>query len=35
MDEEAGERRPPSPRRVRSTSLLVARANVVAREEGR
>jgi hypothetical protein len=35
MDEQAGERRPPSPRCVRSTSLLVAGANVVAHEEGR
>jgi hypothetical protein len=35
MDEQADEGRPPSPRCVRSTSLLVARADVVAHEEGR
>jgi hypothetical protein len=35
MDEPAGEQRPPSPRRVRSTSVPVASADVVAHEEGR
>jgi hypothetical protein len=35
MNEQAGERRPPSPKCVGSTSPLVARADVDAHEEGR